>query len=106
MGNSWVSLAGFMKMATNFISWKLDNQAAKEKLTEETKGLDSSIHALRFSGIKVDTIIAKLGLDRTHRVESIGFSDGICLGWKEFTNVELIRNHPQFILTHISSILQ
>ncbi|MBA0748015.1 hypothetical protein Gogos_004871, partial [Gossypium gossypioides] len=45
MGNSWVSLAGFMKMATNFISWKLDNQAAKEQLTEETEGLDSSVHA-------------------------------------------------------------
>ncbi|MBA0586249.1 hypothetical protein Gorai_016997 [Gossypium raimondii] len=58
------------------------------------------------SGFKAGTIIAKLGLERTHRVESVGFSGGIWLGWKEFIDEEVIRHHPQFILTRISSILQ
>ncbi|KAK5825905.1 hypothetical protein PVK06_020783 [Gossypium arboreum] len=63
MGNSWVSLAGFTKMATNLISSKLDNQAAKEQLTEETEGLDSSVHALQIELIGWDQLASWVVFD-------------------------------------------
>ncbi|KAK5832639.1 hypothetical protein PVK06_016441 [Gossypium arboreum] len=36
------------------------------------------------SGAKADKIIAKLGFQYSHRVEAIGFSGGVWLGWKDF----------------------
>ncbi|KAA3470000.1 reverse transcriptase [Gossypium australe] len=60
----------------------------------------------RVSGAKADCIIAKLGFQYSHRVEAIGFSGGIWLGWKGSIRMEVVRSHPQFILTkvwHMSS---
>ncbi|MBA0556602.1 hypothetical protein Golob_026685 [Gossypium lobatum] len=90
-----------MLMAVDLISSELDNKASKDKFSREIEGSDSIV-----SGFKADTIIAKLGLERTHGVQSVGFPGGIWLGWKEFIDEEVIRHHPQFILTRISSILQ
>ncbi|KAA3486517.1 reverse transcriptase [Gossypium australe] len=58
----------------------------------------------RISGNKADKIIAKLGWDKSHRVESVGFSGGIWIGWKDSIDLKVVGNHPQFILTRICSI--
>ncbi|KAG8479287.1 hypothetical protein CXB51_029072 [Gossypium anomalum] len=55
----------------------------------------------RISGAKADKIIAKLGFQYSHRVEAIGFSGGIWLGWKGSVCLEVLCNHPQFILTRV-----
>ncbi|KAG8501637.1 hypothetical protein CXB51_004070 [Gossypium anomalum] len=52
----------------------------------------------RVSGNKVNFIIDKLGFDRSHRIESVGFSGGIWVGWKDFISISIIHNHPQFML--------
>lgn len=57
----------------------------------------------RISGSKADLIIAKIGLDKAHRVEAVGFSRGIWICWKSSINLKVVRNHPQFILTRICS---
>ncbi|KAL1175985.1 hypothetical protein V6Z11_A04G127600, partial [Gossypium hirsutum] len=60
-----------------------------------------SLLETRVSGSKADNIIAKLGLLNSHRVEAVGFSGGIWIGWKSSIHLEIIFNHPQFILTRI-----
>lgn len=57
----------------------------------------------RISGFKTNIIIVKLGFQYSHRVEVIGFSREIWIGWKEFVRVEIIQNNPQFTLTWILS---
>ncbi|MFQ6648100.1 hypothetical protein Gotur_021108 [Gossypium turneri] len=59
----------------------------------------------RISGTKADTIIAKLGWYKSYRVEAVGFSRGIWIGWKNSIGLEVIGNHPQFILSCIYSNL-
>lgn len=48
----------------------------------------------RVSGTKADEVIDKLDFQYSHRVEAIGFSGGIWIGWKNTINLEVIRNHP------------
>ncbi|KAA3488488.1 LINE-1 reverse transcriptase isogeny [Gossypium australe] len=55
----------------------------------------------RVSRAKANKIIAKLGFQFSHRVEAIGFSEGIWLGWKDSVRLEVIRSHPQFISTRV-----
>lgn len=55
----------------------------------------------RISGSKANLTIAKMGWDKSHRVNAIGFSGGIWIGWKNSINLKVVRNHPQFILTRI-----
>ncbi|KAA3460139.1 reverse transcriptase [Gossypium australe] len=55
----------------------------------------------RVSGHKAYAIIDKLGFDRSHRIESIGFSGGIWVGWKDYIPISIIHNHPQFMLLNI-----
>ncbi|KAL1164344.1 hypothetical protein V6Z11_A06G063000 [Gossypium hirsutum] len=55
----------------------------------------------RVSGVKADSIIAKLDFDFSHRVEAVGFSGGIWIGWKDFISVNILGNHFQFILLKI-----
>ncbi|XP_017620776.1 uncharacterized protein LOC108464989 [Gossypium arboreum] len=38
----------------------------------------------RVSGPKADSIISKLGFECSHRVEAVGFSGGIWIGWKDY----------------------
>ncbi|MBA0747943.1 hypothetical protein Gogos_004804 [Gossypium gossypioides] len=45
MGSSQVSLVGSMLMAADLISLELDGQVAKKKVTGETEGSDSTVHA-------------------------------------------------------------
>ncbi|KAH1057052.1 hypothetical protein J1N35_035117 [Gossypium stocksii] len=52
----------------------------------------------RISGFKADTIITKLGWEKSHRVEAVGFSGGIWIGWKSSVDLGVVVNHPQFIL--------
>ncbi|MBA0876801.1 hypothetical protein Goshw_019035, partial [Gossypium schwendimanii] len=63
LGSSRVSLAGSMLLATALISSELDGQVIKK--------------TVMVGGFKVDAIIAKLGLKRSHRVEVVGFSRAI-----------------------------
>lgn len=56
---------------------------------------------LRVSMEKADSIIAKLGFRSSHRVEAIGYSRGIWLGWKDLVNVEVVQTHSQFILAKV-----
>ncbi|KAA3467540.1 reverse transcriptase [Gossypium australe] len=55
----------------------------------------------RVSGTKANSIIDKLGFERSHRIESIGFSRGLWVGWKEYISINIIQNHPQFMLLHL-----
>lgn len=55
----------------------------------------------RVSDAKANNIIAKLGFLCSYRVEEIGYSEGIWLGWKDSIQIGLIRNHPQFILARV-----
>ncbi|KAA3487184.1 reverse transcriptase [Gossypium australe] len=48
----------------------------------------------RVSGKKGNAIIDKLGFDFSHRIESIGFSGGIWVGWKDNICINIIHNHP------------
>ncbi|KAA3464883.1 reverse transcriptase [Gossypium australe] len=52
----------------------------------------------RVSGKKANCIIDQLGFNFSHRVEAVGFSGGIWVGWKESVRIQIIQNHPQFIL--------
>ncbi|KAH1107797.1 hypothetical protein J1N35_011565 [Gossypium stocksii] len=54
----------------------------------------------RISGVKVDTIIAKLGWDKSHRVEAVGFSGGIWIGWKNFIDLERQLTHKLAKVQH------
>ncbi|KAH1040749.1 hypothetical protein J1N35_042492 [Gossypium stocksii] len=44
----------------------------------------------RVSGSKADSIIAKLGFDFSHRVEAVGFSGEIWIGWKDSISVDIL----------------
>ncbi|KAA3488313.1 reverse transcriptase [Gossypium australe] len=55
----------------------------------------------RVSGHKATSIIDKLGFDRSHRIESVGFSGGIWVGWKDSITISIIHNHPQFMLLNL-----
>ncbi|MBA0772642.1 hypothetical protein Gotri_007985, partial [Gossypium trilobum] len=57
----------------------------------------------RVSGKKANLIIEKLGFNYSHRVEAVGFSGGIWVGWNEFIQIHIVRNHPQFILLRVNS---
>ncbi|KAH1048009.1 hypothetical protein J1N35_038793 [Gossypium stocksii] len=52
----------------------------------------------RISGKKANDIIDKLGFDFSHRIESIGFLGGIWVGWNDNICIDIIHNHPQFML--------
>ncbi|MBA0796048.1 hypothetical protein Gohar_006848, partial [Gossypium harknessii] len=53
------------------------------------------------SGKKANSIIDKLGFDFSYRIESIGFSGGIWVGWKDDICISIIHNHPQFMLLRV-----
>ncbi|MBA0798866.1 hypothetical protein Gohar_009419, partial [Gossypium harknessii] len=73
LGSSRVSLAESMLFATDLISSELDGQVIKKTVMEGKDGPECVI-IVENSGFKVDAIIAKLGLKRSHRVEVVGFS--------------------------------
>lgn len=52
----------------------------------------------QISGKKANAIIEKLGFDFSHRIESIGFAGGIWVGWKDNIRINIMHNHPQFML--------
>ncbi|KAG8498382.1 hypothetical protein CXB51_007058 [Gossypium anomalum] len=101
LDSSWVSLTGSMLLAMDLISSELDGQVVKEtgyanskfarifhEYSNEYKPDIINLLESRINGFKFDAIIAKLGLKRSHRVEAVGFSGGIWLGWKKFIDVE------------------
>ncbi|MBA0729523.1 hypothetical protein Golax_023304, partial [Gossypium laxum] len=45
----------------------------------------------RVSRGKNDLIIAKLGFEFSHRLEAVGFSGGIWIGWNELICVEILQ---------------
>ncbi|MBA0739955.1 hypothetical protein Gogos_013180, partial [Gossypium gossypioides] len=55
----------------------------------------------KVSGSKADDIIAKLGFHHSYRIEARGFFGGIQVGWRDTIQLEIIQNHPQFILVKI-----
>ncbi|KAH1091347.1 hypothetical protein J1N35_018604 [Gossypium stocksii] len=71
LGSSRVYLARSMLMVADLISLKLDSQAVKEKVTGEIEGSNSIVHGLQVNDFKADTIIEKLGFERTHQSQSI-----------------------------------
>ncbi|KAK5832587.1 hypothetical protein PVK06_016389 [Gossypium arboreum] len=44
-----------------------------------------SLLETRVSGEKANLVIAKLGINNSHRVEAVGFSGGIWIGWKDLS---------------------
>lgn len=59
----------------------------------------------RVSGTKANIIIEKLGFNHSHRVEAVGFSGGIWIGWKDSIQIHIIRNHPQFIFLRVNNFI-
>lgn len=53
------------------------------------------------SGKKFNVIIDKLGFFQSHHVEAVDFSGDIWVSWKETIRVQIVQNHPQFILLKI-----
>ncbi|KAG8478613.1 hypothetical protein CXB51_028415 [Gossypium anomalum] len=119
-GNSKVPLAESMEEMAKLIS----NSKLSSKLNAETQrdcASDKfprifreynrefspdiiSLLETRVSGAKVDNVIARLGFPNSHRVGAIGFSGGIWVCWKNTVSVEIISNHPQFILARVGSV--
>ncbi|KAA3459207.1 reverse transcriptase [Gossypium australe] len=56
----------------------------------------------RVSGKKANYIIEQLGFNFSHRVEAVGFSGSIWVGWKDSVRIQILQNHPQFILLHVN----
>lgn len=56
----------------------------------------------RVSGSQVDEICMKVVFENWIRVETVGFSDGIWIFWKEKVFVDIICTNPQFILLQVS----
>ncbi|KAH1056067.1 hypothetical protein J1N35_034132 [Gossypium stocksii] len=117
--NSRVSFADSMKRVANLISTEIEEQSAKDlsRHLKEEMGCASGkfLRAFReynnqhkpniisllephISGTKVDLIIAKLGWDKSHRVEAIGLSGGIWIGWKNLINLKVFDLLPRSIL--------
>ena len=58
----------------------------------------------RISGLKADAFIKKSGFNNSHCVEAEGFSGDIWILWKDIFDVEIIRNHNQFIHLQVSPV--
>ncbi|KAA3484932.1 Retrovirus-related Pol polyprotein LINE-1 [Gossypium australe] len=71
--NKTVKGSGSMLKASNLISSELNGQEAKILTNEEGKR-QNIFPTGRHCGVKADAIIAKLGLEKSHRVEAVGFS--------------------------------
>ncbi|MBA0580915.1 hypothetical protein Gorai_023114 [Gossypium raimondii] len=56
---------------------------------------------MRASGEKADSIISKLGFQRSNCVEVIGFSGGIWIVLRDSFCVEIIKSHSQFVLVKV-----
>ncbi|KAK9111682.1 hypothetical protein Scep_019201 [Stephania cephalantha] len=50
----------------------------------------------RTSGLQAETIIKKIGFNRSHRIEAMG-SSGIWILWKDGITIHVIQNNWQFI---------
>ncbi|MBA0819825.1 hypothetical protein Gohar_000015 [Gossypium harknessii] len=85
---------------SDLISSELNGQEAKILINEEGERPNISATG-RHCEVKAGDIIANLGLEKSHRMEVVDFSRGIWLGWKETLDLEVIGNHPQFILVRI-----
>ncbi|KAA3479952.1 reverse transcriptase [Gossypium australe] len=59
----------------------------------------------RVSGNKANIIIENLGLNFSHRVEAVGYSGGIWVGWKDSIQITIVRNHPQFIFLRVDNYI-
>ncbi|MBA0674328.1 hypothetical protein Goari_015931, partial [Gossypium aridum] len=120
--NIRVPFADSMKRAVELIASEIDGKSAMDLSRQKGERAEFSSTAFReynnqhkldifslleprISGTKADTIIAKLGWDKSYRVEAVGFSRGIWIGWKNSIGLEVIGNHPQFILSCICSNL-
>ncbi|KAG8494050.1 hypothetical protein CXB51_011564 [Gossypium anomalum] len=111
--NSRVSLPDAMNSMAKLISDQVEalsdtgNASSKfirvfHEYNREHKPDLISLMETRVSGIKADSIIVKLSFQYSHRVEAVGFSGGIWIGWKESICVEILKNHSQFVLVRIS----
>ncbi|KAH1055253.1 hypothetical protein J1N35_033318 [Gossypium stocksii] len=58
----------------------------------------------RVNGSKANAIIAKMGFQYSHWVETVGFSGRLWVGWKESVRIEVVRNHLQFILVRFATV--
>lgn len=60
-----------------------------------------AVFELKFSGLEEDKAITRMGFDRSHHVESIGFNRGGCVLWKHNIRLRILFNDLQFIYTCI-----
>ncbi|MBA0647982.1 hypothetical protein Goklo_015782 [Gossypium klotzschianum] len=100
LADAEVSFVGSMLKASYLISSELNGQEAKILTNEEGERPNISATG-RHCEVKAGAIIANLGLEKSHHMEVIDFSRGIWLGWRETLDLEVIGNHPQFILVCI-----
>ncbi|KAH1064452.1 hypothetical protein J1N35_029439 [Gossypium stocksii] len=76
--NTRVSFTDSMKKAAELIASEIDGKSAKD--------------LSRVSGNKADLIIAKLGWDKSYRVQANGFSRGIWISWKNSIDLKTLWN--------------
>ncbi|KAK8553210.1 hypothetical protein V6N13_089422 [Hibiscus sabdariffa] len=57
----------------------------------------------RISGHRADVLISALGFPHSHRVEAIGFSDGIWVASYDIVQVDIFITHFQFIHFRITN---
>ncbi|MFQ6636848.1 hypothetical protein Gotur_013026 [Gossypium turneri] len=87
-------------MNLSILSWNVQGYASDKYLrafreyNNKHKPDIVSLLEPRISRAKADTIIAKLGWDKSHRMEAVGFSRGIWIGWKILIDLEVVGNHP------------
>ena len=56
----------------------------------------------RINGLNAYDFIKKNGFNNSHCVEAEGFSGGIWILWRDIFDVEIVRNHTQFIHLWVS----
>lgn len=86
----------------NIMSWNCSGAGARSfpRLIQEMKA-NYRIKVLiiikpRVSGSRADNIIARMGYDKSHRVEAMGFSGGIWILWEDnLVEIDIISTTSQ-----------
>lgn len=89
------------------LAWNCQRAASKEFMRAARSLINTqktSILALfetKTSGENTDRVCKKLKYSNWIRVEAIGFSGGIWVFWDEVLDIQIIRTHPQFVVTEV-----
>ncbi|KAH1055846.1 hypothetical protein J1N35_033911 [Gossypium stocksii] len=103
--NSRISFAVSMNKTAELIVSEMEGNSANESDRHLERNGKLPHLDRQISGNRADSIIAKMGWDKSHRVKTVGFSGGIWIGWNNSIDLKIVGNHLQFILASICSNL-